>query len=121
MGGQFAAMLLVEEKGVEYERNRQNGPILPIFKTTVPSWDLVDAIFKELVEGALGPEHPDTAIKLNKVAAAHIHRTQYEPARELLVTQELAVTAADCEFEPAGRRMVKGFEKPIAVAAYLRG
>ncbi len=40
---------------------------------------------------------------------------------ELLVTQELAETAAECEFEPAGRRMVKGFEKPIAVAAYLGG
>jgi class 3 adenylate cyclase len=34
---------------------------------------------------------------------------------ELLVTDELAAAAVGCEFEPAGRRMVKGFEQPVAV------
>lgn len=34
---------------------------------------------------------------------------------ELLVTDELAEAAVGCEFEPAGRRMVKGFEAPVAV------
>ncbi len=50
-GGTFSAMLLVEVQGVEYERNRQNGPILPIFKTEEPSLDLIDAIYTDLVPG----------------------------------------------------------------------
>jgi class 3 adenylate cyclase len=35
--------------------------------------------------------------------------------QELLVTQALAEATPTCEFEPAGRRMVKGFDEPIAV------
>jgi len=50
-GGTFSAMLLVEVQDVEYERNRQNGPILPIFKTAEPSLDLIDAIYAGLVPG----------------------------------------------------------------------
>jgi len=50
-GGTFSAALLVEVEGVEYERNRQNGPILPIFKTEQPSLDLVDAIYMDLATG----------------------------------------------------------------------
>ena len=50
-GGTFSAALLVEVEGVEYERNRQNGPILPIFKTEQPSRDLVDAIYMDLATG----------------------------------------------------------------------
>ena len=34
---------------------------------------------------------------------------------ELLVTDELADAAVDCEFEPAGRRMVKGFDEAVSV------
>ncbi len=34
---------------------------------------------------------------------------------ELLVSDELAAAAVGCEFEPAGRRMVKGFADPIGV------
>ncbi len=41
-------MLLVEVEGVEYERNRQGGPILPAFKTAELSHDLVDLIYKDL-------------------------------------------------------------------------
>ncbi|VGO14447.1 hypothetical protein PDESU_03009 [Pontiella desulfatans] len=50
-GGQFSAMLTVEVEGVDYPRNRQGGPILPIFKTTEPSHDLVDAIYETMPEG----------------------------------------------------------------------
>ena len=50
-GGTFTAMLLVEVQGVEYEKNRQGGPILPIFKTADPSLDLMDAIHADLVPG----------------------------------------------------------------------
>jgi hypothetical protein len=50
-GGQFASMLTVEVDGESYERNRQGGPILPIFKTTEPSLDLLDAIYHDMVPG----------------------------------------------------------------------
>lgn len=35
--------------------------------------------------------------------------------QELLVTNELAEATTACQFEPAGRRMVKGFAEPISV------
>jgi class 3 adenylate cyclase len=40
--------------------------------------------------------------------------------QEMLVTEELADAAEGCVFEPAGRRMVKGFEQPIAVRTFVR-
>lgn len=39
---------------------------------------------------------------------------------ELLVTEELAAAAPSCDFEPAGRRMLKGFPDPVRVSALLR-
>ena len=57
-------MLTVEVEGVEYEKNKQNGPILSMFKTAEPSHDLIDAIFKGLVPGEAsvtnGPVFYDT-------------------------------------------------------------
>jgi len=50
-GGTFSAALLVEVQGVEYERNQQPGPILPVFKTEEPSLDLIDAINMDLATG----------------------------------------------------------------------
>ena len=50
-GGGFCALLTVEVEGVEYPRNRQGGPILPMFKTDEPSLDLQDAIYRTLVPG----------------------------------------------------------------------
>lgn len=41
--------------------------------------------------------------------------------RELLVTEELAAAATQCQFEPAGRRMVKGFTDPVPVCSFLSG
>ncbi len=40
---------------------------------------------------------------------------------ELLVTDALAAAAATCDFEPAGRRMVKGFDEPVAVQSMQAG
>jgi class 3 adenylate cyclase len=40
--------------------------------------------------------------------------------QELLVTQEVATAAEGHHFEPAGRRMVKGFEQPVTVLSLLR-
>ncbi|MEN8255355.1 MAG: hypothetical protein ABFR33_07790 [Verrucomicrobiota bacterium] len=53
-GGEFSAMLVVEEEGAEYERNRQGGPILPMFTTAEPTLDLIDEILKHLVPGEAG-------------------------------------------------------------------
>jgi len=50
-GGGFVAMLVVEVEGVVYGRNKQSGPILPMFKTSEPSRDLLEAIYRDLVPG----------------------------------------------------------------------
>lgn len=39
--------------------------------------------------------------------------------QELLVTEELAAAAPSCTFEPAGRRMVKGFPEPVTVRSLV--
>ncbi len=49
--GHNDVFLLVEEDGVEYEKNYQQGPILPIFKTGKLSHSLSDKIYEGLVEG----------------------------------------------------------------------
>ena len=38
-------MLVVEVEGVDYPRNAQQGPILPMFKTAEPNHDLRDVIY----------------------------------------------------------------------------
>ena len=66
-GGEFCSMLTVEVEGMDYPRNRQGGPILPIFKTEEPSVDLQDVIYRDLVknEASLtnGPVFRDYATK----------------------------------------------------------
>ncbi len=39
--------------------------------------------------------------------------------RELLVTEAFAEVSTCLEFEPAGRRMLKGFAEPVPVRAHL--
>ncbi len=48
-GGEFSANLLVEVQGEKYPKNRQNGPILPVFKTAELSYDQLDRIMEFLV------------------------------------------------------------------------
>ncbi len=50
-GGGFVAMLAVEVKGVKYPKGPQGNPILPMFKTSVPSLDLIETIHSDLVPG----------------------------------------------------------------------
>ncbi len=52
-GGEACAMLAVEVRGVEYERNSQGGPILPAFRTAPPSRALLDAVYKDLPDGEI--------------------------------------------------------------------
>lgn len=49
-GGTFCSMLTVEVQGQEYDLNRQQGPILPMFKTTELSRDLKDWIHEWLTK-----------------------------------------------------------------------
>ncbi|MEN7973885.1 MAG: SHD1 domain-containing protein [Verrucomicrobiota bacterium] len=49
-GGLTAAMLVIEEEGVDYPTNFEGGPMLPIFKTAELSRDQVDAIYEFLYE-----------------------------------------------------------------------
>ena len=39
--------------------------------------------------------------------------------QEMLVTEQVAAAAAGCCFEPAGRRMVKGFSDPVQVRTLI--
>lgn len=54
-GGQFCAMLTVEEWDYEknepkaYEKNYEGAPILPMFKTAEPNLDLIEEIHKRLL------------------------------------------------------------------------
>jgi len=50
-GGGFVAMLAVEVEGVEYPKGPQGNPILPMFKTAIPSLDLIETIHADLVPG----------------------------------------------------------------------
>jgi len=49
-GGVFSAMLLIEEEGVDYPKNKQGGPILPVFKMDALSRNLLDQICVGLPE-----------------------------------------------------------------------
>jgi adenylate cyclase len=41
--------------------------------------------------------------------------------QEILVTNEMASAATQCEFTSSGQRMVKGFSKPVPVNSFLSG
>ena len=49
--GKTSFCVAVEEKGVEYPKNKYNYPIFPIFKTTEISRDMLDQIYRGLPEG----------------------------------------------------------------------
>lgn len=46
----FTAIVAVQVKGGKYERSSQGGPVLPVFKTSEISRDLLDIIYSELAE-----------------------------------------------------------------------
>jgi hypothetical protein len=50
-GGQGCFMLVVEEKGVEYDNRTIGGPTFPAFKTAEISRDMLDVIYRNLVPG----------------------------------------------------------------------
>jgi hypothetical protein len=66
-GGQFDMMLVVEEKDVVYEKNKNNAPIFPMFKTSRLTHEQKDVIYEWLVEGEAsvtnGPVFSDFSLK----------------------------------------------------------
>jgi len=69
-GGLFAAMLVVEEEGVDYPNNFEHGPMLPIFKTAELTRDQVDSIYEFLYEDHYsvtnGPVFSDYVVSKSK-------------------------------------------------------
>jgi hypothetical protein len=51
VGGYFNFVLLVEEQGAEYPKNREGGPILPVFRMAPTPGHLIDEIKYHSVEG----------------------------------------------------------------------
>ncbi len=49
--GECCFAIAVEEKGAEYERNNQGGPIYPIFKTSALTKDMIDQIYRSTAAG----------------------------------------------------------------------
>ena len=97
-GGEFSANLLVEVEGVEYPKNRQNGPILPIFKTANLSYDQLDHIMELLVYDSAnltnGPVFNDygsvPVLPLASVVQSHSDPSVALPPDDLLRTWTLA-------------------------------
>jgi len=50
-GGRFAAMVVIQEFGVDYPENRDGAPILPMFKTMQPPEHIIDEIKHKLIPG----------------------------------------------------------------------
>ncbi|RKX46667.1 MAG: hypothetical protein DRP64_02875 [Verrucomicrobia bacterium] len=88
-GGSFSAMLTVQVEGMEYERNRQGGPILPMFSTAEPSRDLQDAIYKDLIRGEVavtnGPVFRDYLLmpQTNRMEAVAADSVETESKRHV--------------------------------------
>jgi len=83
-GGLTAAMLCVEEEGVEYPRNFENGPMLPVFKTAELTRDQVDAIYEYLNEDHYsvtnGPVFSDYTVPERKAPPQKEESAKAEPA-----------------------------------------
>ena len=90
-GGQASFMLAVQEKGIEYEKNGQGGPILPAFKTAGITRDLMDVIYKDLVEDEIslttGPVFNDFGVPDSSP------ETGASPVEEMVATVEPDPTA----------------------------
>ena len=98
-GGVFNAMLAVEVEGVDYERNKRGGPILPMFKTAEPSFDLLDAIYYNLypdeatpIGGPVFCDYGDAAIEeesaKDEVAAEKATPVDKEPVEDKVAAKE---------------------------------
>lgn len=67
-GGSFSSMLAIEEEGVEYPTSPQGGPLVPMFKTAVPTHSVLDTIYEYLVAGEACPTSGPVFSDYNMVA-----------------------------------------------------
>ncbi len=96
-GGICCLMLAVQEQGVDYEIRPGGGPRLPAFKTAMPSHDLQDIIYRDMVVGEVCLTNGPVFNDFGKMSAE-----KAKEAAELLkqvnaVTVEPAVTEANIE------------------------
>ncbi len=83
-GGIFSSMLTVQVDGVDYPKNRQNCPILPMFATTEPSRDLQDIIYASLIQNEAsvtnGPIFRDYKVPARTNTVAEVAVVESPPA-----------------------------------------
>ena len=83
-GGLTAAMLCIEEEGVDYPTNFENGPMLPVFKTSELSVDQIDAIYEYLNEDHYsvtnGPVFSDYTVPERKPLSEKEEAVMVEPS-----------------------------------------
>ena len=94
-GGSFAAMLAIQEEGVEYPKSPQGGPLLPMFKTAEPTHEVLDSIYEHLVSGEVdctnGPvfcDYVSDGSKKGKADTVEVPEPAPEPAAPQAVEPE---------------------------------
>ena len=118
-GGLAGFYLAVEVKGVEYERNRQGGPILPAFKTSGMSHDLLDILYRELPAGEIaltnGPVFCDYDSSPRAAPATEAEQPAAAPVPEDSIENEMRMWVL-----PGGRTMEAEFINTFGGKAVLK-
>ena len=95
-GGVFSAMLAVEVEGVDYPLNKHGNPILPMFKTAEPTYDLLDAIYYNLFPGEATPVGgPVFCDYFEKTVDAGSDATEEPTAKEEPIDEKMAVSETE--------------------------
>ncbi|MEI6891782.1 MAG: hypothetical protein V5783_06380 [Pontiella sp.] len=94
-GGEACFIVAVEEKGVEYPKNSQGGPLLPAFKTAAFSRDMLDVVYKNLVDGEIcltnGPVFNDYGSTSERMAKGSESDALVEPNETEARSQEYRI------------------------------
>ncbi len=94
-GVEACFIVAVEEKGVEYPKNSQGGPLLPAFKTAEFSRDMLDVIYKNLVDGEIcltnGPVFNDYGSSPKRMVKGSEPELLVEPNETVAENQEYRI------------------------------
>jgi len=119
-GGLCAAMLAIEEEGVDYPKNLEQRPLLPIFKTAELTRDQIDAIFELLPENMLavtnGPVFSDYDTSEKKPSAQNEKPVMVEPS----VDDEVEETRMRQWTLKSGRSMEAEYVTQIGLKTVLK-